>query len=346
MVIVRLRQENTIDGIQVLRAVAALMVVLQHAKFSVSGSENWPVFGGAGVDIFFVISGFVMAYTTQQLSDIKPSDSLSEASIFLRKRIARIVPLYWLALFWATRRDMPDLNLLKDFFFLPHWNALFLGSINPILLQGWTLNYEMFFYVLFAVAMLFGSRRNVLLIGTLIVLPFAALLMIDGSADVVGRFYSNDIILEFGFGVLLHLAIAKWDFPAWPRIAYLGLMLFGFAWLIAGYGHEPRSIDQGLPSILIVWSSIPACAGWLRFRILALLGNASYAIYLFHWASFGAVKPVASHLLSYVNTLMVFHIAVATLCGVLIHLLIETRLSNSAKWMLRLDRRVKLIPAN
>jgi exopolysaccharide production protein ExoZ len=335
------KHKNTIDGIQVLRAVAALMVVVLHAKLSTPGSDNWPAFGGAGVDIFFVISGFVMAYTTPQLSGCAPSD----AWLFLRKRIARIVPLYWLALLWTTRRDMPDLNLLKDCLFLPHWNAQFPESINPIVVQGWTLNYEMSFYGLFGLAMLFASWRNALLIGALMILPFAARLMIGRGADVVGRFYSNDIVLEFGFGVLLHFTIAKWDFPAWPRVVYIALMLVGFAWLIVGNGREPRSIIQGLPAVLIVWSGIPACTGWLRFRVLALLGSASYAIYLFHWASFGAIKPIAVRFPGYINALVISYVIVATICGVLIHLLIEKRLSALAKGLLGLNRRVKLIPA-
>ena len=116
------------------------MVVVHHATHSVPGA-HWMPFGGAGVDIFFVISGYVMAHTTQNL----PSGQDS-ASRFIRKRIARIVPLYWLAILWVTRRTPPDLNLLRDFFFIPHYNAQYPTLINPILVQGWTLNYEMLFY--------------------------------------------------------------------------------------------------------------------------------------------------------------------------------------------------------
>ena len=88
--------------------------------------------------------------------------------------------------------------------------------------------------------------------------------------------------------------------------------------------------------MLIVWASFKACEGWLRLRPLALLGNASYAIYLFHWASFGAMKPIAARIgAEHIHILMVLHILCATVAGVLIHLLIEKRLSAGANGLLR-----------
>jgi exopolysaccharide production protein ExoZ len=347
VVFIRMRkQAGTIDGIQVLRAIASLMVVVHHSRHSVPGSEVWPHWGAAGVDIFFVISGFVMAYTTQQADVANINERLSEAGLFLRKRIARIVPLYWLALLWTTRRTMPDLNLFKDFTFIPHWNAQYPTNLYPIVIQGWTLNYEMFFYVLFAVAMLFGSLRVLVLLGALMLVPLLTYPLIGGSLDVFGHFYCNDVILEFGFGVLLQRVIARSDFPDWSRFAYFALMLFGFIGLWLGYDFEPRSVFQGLPAFLVVWASFKACEGWLRWKMIALLGDASYAIYLFHWASFGAMKPVAAWIgTSYINSLMILHILTATIAGILIHLLIEQRLLWLAKRLLGLSQKVALVQA-
>src|SRR6185437_12097274 len=100
-----------------------------------------------------------------------------------------------------------------------------------------------------------------------------------------------------------------------------------------GYEHEPRAFYAGLPALLIVWASFKACEGWLRWRLLALPGDASYATYLFHWASFGAMKPVAAIIgTDHVFLLVVLHILTATFSGIAIHLLIEGRLTRLAKW--------------
>ena len=171
-----LNPAGNIEGIQILRAVAALMVVLHHARLSVPGSDAWPSFGAAGVDIFFVISGFVMAYTTSIVSsrpvaEVASTGLLAKAGKFLRKRVVRVVPLYWLALLWTSRRDLMHAHigtdLVKDFLFLPHPNNVFHSWLAPTLQQGWTLNYEAFFYILFAVAILFGAARNRVVLSTL-----------------------------------------------------------------------------------------------------------------------------------------------------------------------------------
>jgi exopolysaccharide production protein ExoZ len=328
---------KTIDGLQVLRGVAASLVVLHHARLSVPGSDYWPSWGSSGVDIFFVISGFVMALTTQQTPTGSTKERFLNASLFFRKRVARIVPLYWLAILWTTRRDLPDLNLIKDFLFIPHWNEQFLNWIAPIVQQGWTLNLEMFFYALFAVSMLFGSLRLVVLITTLLAIPPLANFLIGSGADVAGNFYSNDIIYEFGFGVLLQRTFTKWSLPNWNRFVFISLMLLGLALLAWGYERWPRSVYQGLPALLIVWASFRACEGWLRWRLLALLGDASYAIYLFHWASFGAMKPIVAIVgPSHTNVLMVLHILTAVIFGVAIHLLIEKRITRFVQYLLGL----------
>jgi exopolysaccharide production protein ExoZ len=131
--------QKTIDGIQVLRAIAAIMVVFYHARFSIpSGAERLPSFSASGVDIFFIISGFVMSYTTPF-----SAKHVADAWLFIRRRIARIVPLYWIILIWTARRGPFSLGLLKDFFFVPRLNDTYVNSIEPIVIQGWTLNSDL-----------------------------------------------------------------------------------------------------------------------------------------------------------------------------------------------------------
>lgn len=304
-----------IDGIHVLRAVAAIMVVAHHARHSVPGSENWPLFGSSGVDIFFVISGYVMALTTQ--------GSITTGQ-FLIKRFVRIVPLYWLATLYTSRRGPFSLDLLKDALFIPRLNDNWPGWIAPHLQQGWTLNCEMMFYLIFAIAMLVGRWRYFTILAVLGLMP-----LLSSLPGVAAEFYGNSIVWEFGFGILLFRFLGK--FPHWPRSAYLGLVAVGFLLLALLYDQSPRPLTQGLPALLIVWASFKACKGWLKCQPLILLGDASFAIYLFHWASFGAMKPIA-RVIQNPDLLMVGHILTGIVAGVIIHLAVEkpvTRLVSS-----------------
>lgn len=282
---------TTIEGIQVLQAIAALMVVHHHALHSVANGPAWPGFGAAGVDIFFVISGFVMAHTTRNLHRPgAPAGAGAQAADFLLKRFIRVVPLYWIALLWTARRDIAagqvDSGLVKDFLFIPHASTLYPDMLWPSVVQGWTLNYEMFFYALFALALLFGRARHAVLIGALLVLAIVGAALpahvgaVAHSAELwenLARFYTHDILLELAFGVLLQRAVAGGVKRAWPRLAYVGLLLAGFVLLALGHDHGPRSLTQGLPALLIVWSAIHAWAG-LSLRGWENLANASYSI--------------------------------------------------------------------
>lgn len=332
---------GNIEGLQVLRAIAALMVVLHHARLSVPGSDAWPSFGEAGVDIFFVISGFVMAYTTKLDDDLPMRGRLHAAGMFLRRRVIRVVPLYWLALLWTSRRELAQghvgTDLVKDFFFIPHPNSAFHTWLAPTLQQGWTLNYEAFFYLLFGVTLLFGSRRIALLLGALAGCVIAGVVLamagwpadIDSAAGIARRFYGDNIILEFGYGVLLQRAMARASTrPGLPRWSFWLLAVLGFAALGLGHGLGVRGVLEGLPAALIVWACIQLCAG-RRMPVFELLGAASYSIYLFHWASFGAVKPLAAALGTMPNgpakvtLLMAAHFAIAVIAGLAIHVAIE-----------------------
>src|SRR5579863_980395 len=141
-----------IFAIQYLRGMAAVIVVLHHI-FSTRGLEYLflPWFGGFGVDIFFVISGFIMWQTTAAV-EIGPVE-------FWRRRIIRIVPLYWifLTVLLIAASLLPSVlyttvinpeSTIKSFLFVPYYHES-QKIIAPILIPGWSLNYEMFFYFLF-----------------------------------------------------------------------------------------------------------------------------------------------------------------------------------------------------
>ena len=305
-----------VEGIHVLRAVAALMVVTVHLRANVPGAAGWPAWGTAGVDVFFVISGFVMAMTTAGTETGDLPARARAARDFGLKRIVRIIPLYWVALLWATRRTPPDSNLLRDFLFLPHRGAE--GLIVPIVPQGWTLNFEMFFYAVFAIGMLFGRPRFLIVGAILAALPFIP----------QAGFYSDSIVLEFILGIAIFRARAF--LPDFGKAAYLSIAILGAALLIAGNGHGPRFVTQGIPAALIVLSSLKLVDRPLKSKTIILLGDASYAIYLFHWASFGALKPLVRLIPGYTVPLALAHLCIAALAGVLIHLSIEKPLTRWA----------------
>jgi exopolysaccharide production protein ExoZ len=151
-----------IYNIQILRAIAAYLVVFHHIQshfvdnHSVAAVSN---IGIIGVDIFFVISGFIMILTTS-------GEARSPLS-FWRDRLVRIVPLYWLATFSLVGLSLIGLaptglhgwdlqDLLASLLFIPEVRAD--GAGMPILFVGWTLNYEMFFYLLFGLALLLRNQ--------------------------------------------------------------------------------------------------------------------------------------------------------------------------------------------
>jgi len=289
--------------IQVLRGIAASMVALGHAMIEVPKLAGFagPVTTfnhGFGVDIFFAISGFIMMYTAGE-----GFGSAAGRKKFVLARLTRIVPIYWLlttAVLAITlmapaifNSPTPTLQVLfGSYFFLPVPNAV--GEAQPILAVGWTLNYEMMFYTLFALAM-FLPRR----LGAPILLGLLALLAIVGAVirpgSVMLAFWTNSIILEFGFGIAIAL-ICPWLARA-SRQTGVALMAAGFAFFVAMHfgpdtAQMPRFVINGIPAAVIVVGGV-ICD--LRHRSIAiapliLLGDASYSLYLSHMFSVRGVR--------------------------------------------------------
>jgi peptidoglycan/LPS O-acetylase OafA/YrhL len=263
-----------LDQIQVLRAFAALSVVVGHIPMMPPG--------GFGVDMFFIISGFIMPFVTQR-----------DARHFVLKRLFRVVPLYWLGTIgiFCLALAAPSLlrtatadpeYLLKSLFFIPFRNG---GEVRPLLVLGWTLNYEMFFYALFGLAMALSHRyRTVLCAGFLFAIVACGRLF--APSDVVLGFYANPIILEFIYGMAA--------FELWRRFgtriapgkpgAYVCIALGLAIYLSLNILHTtlPRIVEWGLPC-LATFLIVLFCAGRVALpKALVMLGDASYSLYLFH----------------------------------------------------------------
>jgi exopolysaccharide production protein ExoZ len=290
--------------LQYLRAIAALLVVYFHSVLQVpkvNPGFDWEfhLFGETGVDIFFVLSGFVMWLTTAGRS-ISPIE-------FYRRRIKRIVPLYWMATIFSAAVALVAPSILKSTVFnVPHLIASLLfvpwpnpaepALIAPLVVPGWTLNYEMFFYLIFGLLLLVRERwRLYALFGAMTAIVVACnVVPLIATTTTVTTFYGDPIIFEFLGGVLLaKLYSEKILLPqsvAWPAI------LVGFAFLLTNEAlgnTDMRSCMWGIPAMVIVYSAISIDFSKLpTIEWLNYLGDASYAIYITHAFSLAFLRIV------------------------------------------------------
>ncbi|AWN50038.1 acyltransferase [Methylobacterium terrae] len=342
---------------QVLRALAAAMVAAGHAQFEVAGlaaraglpfaSATWLPWP-AGVDVFFVISGFIIVHASASLHG-----KADARQIFLAHRIARVVPLYWLAttlalaLAWlrpglvGTGAD-GALAVVASYLFWPMARAD--GTVLPLYSLGWTLNYEMAFYVLFALALPWGPRRTVLGVSALL-----AGLVLAGALvrplPVPLAFWSDPIVLEFACGALLALARREGLRLAGPvrlALAGLGLVLLSLA------GDDPalpRCIAWGGPATLLVAAASlgPAGDASAVWRPAVVLGDASYALYLAHPFVVRGVRVVAeaTGVAARIGPgpMVLLMLVLACLAAILLHRIIERPLTRIARSRLEPSRR-------
>ena len=323
--------------IQYLRALAAMMVLLYHVVLHWIPAQK-PYYAplAGGVDIFFVISGFVMWGVT--------AGREGRPLAFMANRIKRIVPLYWLLTTLmlailviypaATRTSRFDfLHILSSYLFLPASHPV-KGTFEPLVHPGWTLNYEMMFYALFALALLGPIRWRLALILT----PLIALVVlgwIPHSPTSLIEFYSNSILLEFGMGCTLAWFVNSPAADRLPRFFGVAMLLtspLAFA-LGSLLPDAPRALAWGVPAALFVggWIFNERAFGTLRIPFLQLLGDASYSIYLSHViilsAAFQAIRPfVASHGVGELIAASVLLVVVSTAGGVAVYWLVERRM--------------------
>ncbi|WP_051987393.1 acyltransferase [Bosea sp. UNC402CLCol] len=288
--------EPRFDNLQGLRGFAALLVLVEHTANAISTrflgvspyDSPLAIFPfAAGVDIFFVISGFIIAFSSRSLFG-KPGAWKS----FLLRRLARVVPLYWLmtgvmicAFILIGSRAWSDTSwssVAASFLFLPAVNVD--GITSPILAIGWTLNYEMAFYALFAVALCFSQGIALVFIVGMLVLP-AVLGKLFEPATLALQFWTNPIVLEFAAGVCLY-ELHRSGKLALPGIAQICLSLTAL-FCFAMTASEPgpwRWIVWGGPAALLVAAALGTAA--LQGKLArggSRAGDWSYGIYLTHF---------------------------------------------------------------
>ena len=344
-----------IGGIQVLRGLAALSVAFLHIEQASGafvgrpGESPWPWLRAfpweAGVDAFFVISGFVMVHASMTLF-ARPG----AARLFLSRRASRVVPLYWLFTTLTLLVALAAPRLLNDpisggspavaasYLFIP-WPRHD-GFVQPLFRLGWTLNYEMLFYTLFAPFLLLARRPGtagvVLAIGGLVAIgQFAR------PANPQLAFWTDPIVAEFAYGVAIGALRAEGVRLAFPvRVALAAVGLAAMA-VIGVDDTQRRALSYGIPAACFVAavSLGPAWSGSSRLAWAALLlGDASYALYLIHPFPMRGLREVWARLgfggtggiVSYIAATLILSCALA----IVVHRVVEIPLVRLARRIL------------
>lgn len=332
------RPPGEIIGIQAMRYIAALAVLVDHYVIRLCEQGTLPNsvlplayrLGGMGVFVFFAISGFVMVLTNRDKFG-QPSNGPD----FFARRLIRIWPMYFVAtiIVFGARYGADPLytfgNLLKSLLFIPYIGVEDL--YRPILGKGWTLNYEMFFYAVFALCLCVPKKIG---------LTLAALVLVFLGANhgseggVLWKFYADKIVLFFMIGMVLGYLVnetrVRWPhFRSAGAAVIAGVAAFTLA-LFAGRLPLPPAGQEAVMFIAITVSLYAVCFKDSRFRnggvarTVALLGDSSYSLYLFHGFIMVALNAVLNKIGSFPPAVLMLAVCVAATIGcALIHLYLE-----------------------
>ena len=296
------RRTTTLANVQALRGVAALVVVLAHVsgpdgmEQRIFGSEwtsrsNLPA--NTGVDLFFVISGLIMVVTTWRSFDAPGS-----ARGFLYRRVTRIYPLYWLlntailallllspgSVSFDDGHHLDAGGVLGSYLLLPQDGRL------PVLV-AWTLVHEMYFYLLFTLALLIGRRWLGWVMATWVAVTVALSATVGGTRDPWLALVASPLNLEFVLGVAIGYAVVRSRLVR-PRLVLAAGVVAAVALLVllaaSGWESFPstwlRVAGPGVVAALLVYGAVgvEVRRASVAPGFLQRLGDASYSLYLVH----------------------------------------------------------------
>jgi exopolysaccharide production protein ExoZ len=321
---------GVLTNLQGLRALAALGVVVFHFGLMPAIAIPFEV-GASGVDIFFVLSGFIIAHSSARSS-----------RHFLAHRLIRVLPAYWIvtliaALFTLQNMDLAGASdwLVQSLFYIPHP-----AGRPPLIFVAWTLVYELAFYLLYWIALRFGTRT-----APAACIAFLLALALVDPPGVPGPW---PLLLEFAMGIGVYLGVERYRLaelvPGWSGLllAAVGLVLLPVFPAISGYIPDDyqilvRVLCWGVPSAMIVLGLVVAEHGGLaiRSKLVLLLGAGSYAIYLLHPVAVGQLiqLPPLTPPLSWALCLLAVGVTVAT--SVAFHMFLEVPLLRRLRGLLR-----------
>jgi exopolysaccharide production protein ExoZ len=333
------RSLGQLSNIQILRGIAALSVVVFHAQEELREKHLGDPFpnliaGAFGVDLFFAISGFIMVY-----SSVAAFGVIKSAAPFMLRRIIRIAPLYWIItglfaiyVLHQTRHNPDHHNLLVNAAASVAFVS-YLSSVNPdggpVYSLGWTLEYEMFFYLCFAAFL--ALRRRLAVIG--LAIAFSILVIAGQTLPMPdwGYILASTQILEFVAGMILaELYLAE------LRIRPLAALVLIAGGLVGVFLTAPTMDDwsslRGLvwgPFAAFILAGVafaPSRGAWLR-KWFEAMGDASYSLYLVHYVLFIAISLCVREVLDFSRIPAVIYFAVlvsaSIACAFATHHLVE-----------------------
>jgi len=291
-----------LEILQALRLLAATLVFYKHALYEIDlisaidfnfGNYNYfPV----GIDIFFVLSGFIMIY----ISHNKPT-GIKQAIDFFVRRVIRIVPIYWFYTVVTAiiaialphllgKAEFIPLEFVKSLFFIPYLNSA--GDMQPLLANGWTLNYEMYFYLIFAVCLLLPVRYGVwVMVGYFMFTVYSGF---DEMDHILPSFYKRFIVLEFAAGAIIGwLFLKDIRLPAafiWVGVLFLVLSVLALFYTDTLLAHGIKYNRPLVAVLSVALLILPKGAEHIKMpRWSVFGGDMSYTLYLAHPFAIGAV---------------------------------------------------------
>ncbi|UJW85495.1 acyltransferase family protein [Devosia sp. SL43] len=311
--------------IQYLRGLAAILVLASHALLYPLVGEHlaYGRLGWLGVILFFVISGFIMVAVT--------GDGKFAALDFLRRRFVRIVPMYWAATLLAASLALfaPQLfkttvydgaELVMSLLFIPFYNPVSEG-IHPLYKLGWTLNYEVFFYICFALLAFLGAGARVVWL-TVAFTALAVIGAVFSPEPAVPQFYTSFMPLAFCAGAWLGLATLRGRLGALPHKVVYAALIIGLAALVEGFAFDRGIVEDGFAFVGFVTFASALVLLAVRFEpvlpriaLLERIGDASYSIYLVHIYEVAILAGVAFKLLDPANIWADYFVAIISIAG-------------------------------
>jgi exopolysaccharide production protein ExoZ len=363
-----------LPALQALRGIAALLVVVHHvavmsqfdqieSPWVVALRDNMRNFGSIGVAIFFVLSGFVITYSVFGKKN-QPS-----ATDFLLKRITRIYPpyffysviaflLYFVSTVMVNHSPADWGYLIKSFLFIPTYDSD--GKFFPVLMVGWTLIFEMYFYLLFFLALCCRRTywQTIILYFVLFCLGGSIATMVVADGNVYAHVYGSRHLWSFFFGALL---FSLYQLPVihTKRFRWAIALCVSAGLILLFYAHFKTPIYRRLSILLFAVSCVAfaltsfanqGLAGKIANK-LGILGDASYSLYLYHslaiiiisglWKRDILLPPVVQSATSFLLQ-VTFLVVLLTAISIPLYQLIERPITNAdnyrrvGRWIYRL----------